>query len=162
MVLAFYYIWYRPERWQPATFTPLEFYNSTDPKTLRRHCEEAKGAGIDGFIISFWGIHELGKLDSVVRVLDECGLKYTVYIEVSRSANDLIRQIDTVLKLFGGRRNFLRINKKPAIFIYGRVINSLSVFQMDSVLKSFSGILMFADGGGQTLNIFFKSSPQVP
>jgi hypothetical protein len=157
MVLAFYYIWYRPERWQSATFTPIEFYNSTDPKTVRRHCEEAKRAGIDGFIISFWGMHELEKLDSVVRVLDGCGLKYTVYIEVSRSAKDLIRQIDTVLKFFGERRNFLRINKKPTIFIYGRVINSLSVFQMDSALKSFPGILMFADGGGQTLNLLFKN-----
>lgn len=116
MVLAFYYIWYRPERWQSATFTPLEFYNSTDPKTIRRHCEEAKGAGIDGFIISFWGIHQLGKLDSVVRVLDECGLKYTVYIEVSRSANDLIRQIDTVLKFFGGEEELFEDQQETRNF----------------------------------------------
>ena len=157
MVLAFYYIWYKPERWGAATFTPIEFYNSVDPKTLKRHCDEAKKGGIDGFIISFWGKHEIGKLDSILKIFDNCVIKYTVYMETSKSASDLIRQIDTVLKVFGRRKNFLRIGGKLAIFIYARIINSLNVIQMDSLVKAFPNLVMFADGGGQTLNILFKN-----
>ncbi len=157
MILAFYYIWYRPERWSSATFTPVEFYNSTDPRTLRRHCEEAKRAGIDGFIVSFWGKHEISKLDSVFKIFDECDIKYTVYFESSVSAADLIKQIDSILRVFGKRKNFLRFHGDPVIFIYGRIINSLNFLQMDSVIRAFPRLIIFADGGGQTLNVLFRN-----
>ncbi len=157
MVLAFYYMWYSPKRWKEATYTPLEPYNSLEVKTLRRHCKEAKYAGIDGFIISFWGIHQLKNIELASKVFDRCGLKYTVYIEVGSSAKDVINQIDKVLKNFGKRKGFLRIKGKPVIFIYGRVINSLSIFQLDSISKHFKDVILFADGRGMTINIIFKN-----
>jgi len=158
MVLAFYYMWYAPDRWKEATYTPLENYNSLEIKTLERHCKEAKYAGIDGFIISFWGIHQLKNIELASKVFDRCGLKYTIYVEVGGNAKDVINQIDEVLKNFGKRKGFLRIKGKPVVFIYGRVINSLSVFQLDSISKHFEDdVILFADGRGMTTNILFKN-----
>lgn len=150
-------MWYSSGKWENATYTPLEFYNSTDYKTLKRHCKEAKYALIDGFIISFWGIHEINKLKLASRVFDECGLKYTVYVESGKSASDVINQVNTVLKIFGGNKGFLRINGKPAIFLYGRVIDNLNTVQLDSISKALKGILIFADERGQTTNVLFKN-----
>ena len=71
-VLAFYYPWYgTPEgpsgewvHWNPnrrhhdsAHDPAYGFYDSSDPETVRRHIREAKSAGIDGFIASWWGPH---------------------------------------------------------------------------------------------------------
>ena len=69
-VLAFYYSWYGiPEgpsgrwvHWNPykshrdSAHIPLAgYYDSQDPETVRRHIHEAKEAGIDGFIATWWG-----------------------------------------------------------------------------------------------------------
>lgn len=69
-VFAFYYPWYgnptgpgkRWVHWNPyslnhnATHTPVAgYYDSQDPSIIRRHINEAKAAGIDGFIVSWWG-----------------------------------------------------------------------------------------------------------
>ncbi len=150
-------MWYSSGKWGDATYTPLEFYNSTDYKTLKRHCKEAKYANIDGFIISFWGIHEINKLEIASKVFEKCGLKYTVYVEVGRSARDVINQVDTALKLFGERKGFLRINGKPVVFLYGRVMDNLNTVQLDSISRAFKDILIFADERGQTTNILFRN-----
>src|SRR3954464_11288013 len=54
-VLAYYYIWYNVTSWNRAKSDyPLAGrYSSDEPSVMRRQIEEAKSAGIDGFIVSW-------------------------------------------------------------------------------------------------------------
>lgn len=58
MVRAFYYPWYDSLRnWKSPTLQdrPATPYVSHDPAAIERHIEEARSAGIDGFLSSWWG-----------------------------------------------------------------------------------------------------------
>lgn len=54
-VLAYYYIWFNPDSWERAKvdFPLLGRYSSDDTEVMRQHVRWAKGAGIDGFIVSW-------------------------------------------------------------------------------------------------------------
>ena len=54
-ILAYYYIWYNTSSWDRAkTDTPLlGTYSSDDLAVMRQHIQEAKAAGITGFIVSW-------------------------------------------------------------------------------------------------------------
>jgi hypothetical protein len=54
-ILAYYYIWYNTNSWNRAkTDTPLlGAYSSDDLAVMRQHIQEAKAAGITGFIVSW-------------------------------------------------------------------------------------------------------------
>ena len=72
-VLAFYYTWYgTPElhdgwiHWEKVdpdrkeisaatNYPEIGAYDSHDPKVIDRHIAQAKAAGIDGFITTWWG-----------------------------------------------------------------------------------------------------------
>jgi hypothetical protein len=57
MLLAFYYLWYGLEDWNSPTLQdrPLHPYASSDTAALSRHIDQAKEAGIQGFLASWWG-----------------------------------------------------------------------------------------------------------
>ena len=59
LVLAYYYVWYgAPEHtddWEAVYEPLLGRYDSGDPEVIRQHISWAKEAGIDGFLISWWG-----------------------------------------------------------------------------------------------------------
>ncbi len=54
-IMAYYYIWYDPSSWDRAKIdTPsLGKYSSDDVSVMRQHIQEAKAAGIQGFIVSW-------------------------------------------------------------------------------------------------------------
>jgi hypothetical protein len=54
-VLAYYYIWYTPTSWQRAKrdLPLLGPYSSDQASVMRQHVTWAKGAGINGFIVSW-------------------------------------------------------------------------------------------------------------
>jgi hypothetical protein len=54
-VLAYYYIWFDPSSWDRAKvdYPSLGKYSSDDISVMRQHIQEAKAAGIDGFIVSW-------------------------------------------------------------------------------------------------------------
>ena len=65
-VLAFYYPWYSAETWRDVDVTKHTIsnvahfpvagpYESHAPKLIARHCAWARQAGIDGWIVSWWG-----------------------------------------------------------------------------------------------------------
>src|ERR1700736_3613143 len=54
-LFAHYYIWFTPTSWNRAKidYPLIGRYSSADPAVMREQIQEAKAAGIDGFIVSW-------------------------------------------------------------------------------------------------------------
>lgn len=79
MMFTYYYIWYKPEKWwsppndPSVTDTPtLGHYSSSEVAVIDQHIDQAKQAGLDGFIVS-WGMY-MGK-DTLALVAERARLK---------------------------------------------------------------------------------------
>jgi hypothetical protein len=57
LVLAFYYAWYDRKTWQSGQVpdVPLAPYASANPEAMARQIDQASGAGIDAFVLNWWG-----------------------------------------------------------------------------------------------------------
>ena len=127
LVLTFYYPWYKT--WhrggkQITRHTPkLGFYNSADTSVIISHIELAKNAGIDGFIISWFGIGSF--TDSVAQImiphLEKNKLKFTIYLESCDSLKQFIDIKKYLWKYFFNSGAYLHSSGKPVLFIYERV-----------------------------------------
>ncbi|MGH2547297.1 MAG: hypothetical protein ACRDHJ_10525, partial [Actinomycetota bacterium] len=134
-VLAFYYPWYQVGDW--AGGMPIAAdnvnptpYDSADPATIDRHIQHAMDAGIDGFIVSWWGGHNSWD-DNVVALEERIppGFTFALYLEVFspafRSEADLVREIDDALDRHGASEHYLRIGGRPVVYVF----SSHNVFQ---------------------------------
>jgi len=159
-VLTFYYPWYgnaaakegsgRSAHWEKvdeekhdiaaSTHYPTGgAYDSHDPAVIARHCAEAKAAGIDGLIISWWGKNDFTD-NPVERILDACktaGLQSTVYYETVPGKN-LQNAVDDCLYLierYGRHPGWLKVAGRPALFIYGRAIGEIKLDGWRTVIE---------------------------
>jgi hypothetical protein len=57
LVLAFYYAWYDQKTWQSGKVpdVPLAPYASANREAMTRQIDQAQGAGIDAFVVNWWG-----------------------------------------------------------------------------------------------------------
>jgi glycoprotein endo-alpha-1,2-mannosidase len=175
-VMAFYYPWYgvpdgpggagRTVHWgridaadkdiQASTDYPeLGAYDSHDPKVIDRHCRWAKDAGIDTFIVSWWG-HNHYTDRAMDKILDGCerhGLSACIYYETvprpqtpQSAADDIVKVLDK----YGEHPAHLRINGKPVVFVYGRALQELGLTDWLKAVelvngKSKSGVTAIGD-----------------
>ena len=156
-VLAFYYPWYgTPEfsgRWYHysgvdfrlktiANFTHYPSvgpFDSNDPEVVARHMQLAKRAGIDGFIVSWWGqgSFEDRAMPLILSEAAKKGIEITVYYEMvpkpvcpENAASDLLY----ILNNYGSHKAFQKLNGKPVVFIYERAIKQLKQAEWASLL----------------------------
>lgn len=160
-LLAFYYAWYGTPngpmgngRWihwysygyYMAKNHPLiGLYDSWDEKVIKEHILEAIEAGIDGFVVSWWGpgsyeTDTVYKMLRIVQDLKKEGKKFytTVYYEGyegKTSLKNVIEDLTFVLEEFSDKEGFLKINNQPVVFIYSRAINNIPKNQWNIVLK---------------------------
>ena len=110
-----------------------DVYDSSDPSTIKRHIELAKKAGIDAFIFSWWGrgTFEDNVLKTFARISEEEGFKFSIYYEgtfvwyqdIVKSYQNIISYIEndlSHLSQYFDFPNYLKIEGKPVVFIYGR------------------------------------------
>ena len=144
LVLAFHYPWYGARdgpaggwvHWgepdgesipESAHYPILGPYDSLDPGLVEVQIRLAQGAGIDGFISSWWGPGE--REDEAFAMLlkkaEELGFCTTIYFESVRTSDrpvltslDVARELEYVLDTYGGSEAFLRLWGKPVIFVY--------------------------------------------
>lgn len=160
-VLAFYYGWYGNPRvsgrwvhWRPAgdgvhatniTDTPYDgLYDSHDPAELAREAAAARAAGITGFIASWWGqgSFEDAGMAPLLAAAGRAGLKVTAYLEDAKGADEAARKAQVVAELlyllrrYGADPAWLRVGRKPVVFVYGRAASRLSLPAWQAVLAA--------------------------
>lgn len=128
-VLAFYYAWFDETTWtsgQPADI-PATQYRSADPATIERHVVQAKGAGIDAFVQSWYGPRvEANQTETNFRILLDTAARYqfqaAVDFETSgpffpdRSA--VQSALATLMATHIHHPAYLRLHGKPVIFFW--------------------------------------------
>jgi hypothetical protein len=80
-VLAYYYIWYDSNSWDrtKSDLPLLGSYTSDDITVMRQHIQEAKAAGITGFIVSWKGTDVLNRrLKLLAQVAEQENFKLAV------------------------------------------------------------------------------------
>lgn len=129
LVLADYFAWYDGEDWSGSRSCrisdgdrPQQPYHSDDAETIERHIHMAKGAGIDGFTVHWWGPGD--RTDhNFATVLDKgqgAGFRSTVVFSYHFTGQHGVEAIGDALRhvinQYGGHAGFLRDQGKPVIF----------------------------------------------
>lgn len=129
LVLAFYYTWFDEHSWgaNKVPDTPAELYVSRDRGAMARHIEQAKAAGIDAFVVSWYGPRvENNQTETNLRaLLDEAaarGFRIAVDFEVTSpfygGAGDVQNGLATLLATHAQHPAYLRSDGKPVIFFW--------------------------------------------
>lgn len=137
-VLAFHYGWYgADEGWGRSADggrnhpnTPQGgLYDSVDPAVVARQIEQARSAGVTGFITSWDG--EVGRRDRVLEALLAAapqGFAVTAYIEsTGGSVEALAGRLNRLYERFGGASAWLRLNGAPCVFVFDRVLQEIGL-----------------------------------
>ena len=175
-VLAFYYTWYgRPERhghwvhWgevndeahdiSASTHYPAKgAYDSHDAEIIDGHIELAKGHGLTGFIATWWGQRHFDDraFQTLLERAAKKDFKATVYWEsapgegldqIAQAVADLLY----LLERYGSHPAFLRLDGKPVIFVYGRVMGQVPLRAWPAIITQVEaeypgGCVLVADG----------------
>jgi len=186
-VMTFYYPWYgvpdgpggagRVVHWghidqankniEASTHYPaLGAYDSHDPNAIDQHCRWAKRAGIDTFIVSWWGHGDYS--DRVMpKILDLCqryGLSATIYYETiprPQTPESAAGDITKLLDKYGNHPAFLKVSGKPVVFIYGRTLQEMGLSDWRKAIETINtnykgGFLaigdQFSQGAAQTFD----------
>lgn len=122
---AFYYPWF-PETEEWATrYTPsLGKYDSSDPRVLATHVAQARYAGLNAFISSYWGKDSptAQRLPLLLDAAGREGFHITAYYELKSlptplSSSLLSQEFDSLYQL-SAHPAWLRVAGKPVLFVY--------------------------------------------
>jgi hypothetical protein len=138
---AFYYPWYMTpdisgnwDHWPPdgksnITDHPLlDFYDSNNKTLIKEHIDMAKEAGIDGFIVSWFGINHFTDNASlhIKNVCEQNDFKFTFYYENTSSIDQTINDLEYILNNYANSSAWYKIEGRPVIYIYKRTLENLN------------------------------------
>jgi hypothetical protein len=147
MIWAFYYPWYRGAvsgwgGWADPMYTdrPLNHYRTDDPQAIARQIDQARSAGIDGFIVSYSGPESLyaACLPCMLDLAQERGFFITLYLETinpdaqPRAAWDsetISSWLEYALSTYGSHPAFMRVGGKPLIVVYSSAYTPLETWE---------------------------------
>ena len=121
-VLAYYYAWWGPSDFQNTDFQPLAPYNSDDATVIQTHVQEAQSAGIDGFVMSWYGNGDrtdanLAKLQDIGQ---RTGFRSTIHFETEHfwGVDDVIAQLKAFYQLRINSPSMVTYQGRPVIFFW--------------------------------------------
>jgi hypothetical protein len=129
LVLAFYYTWFDQSTWTPSKVSdiPAQPYVSADRTAMARQVDEAKAAGIDAFVVSWYGPGGASNqtepnFSALLGVAQERGFKLAVDFETAspflKGQNEIVAALKHVLSVHTPRDAYLKMNDRPVIFFW--------------------------------------------
>lgn len=127
MLWAFYYPWYNTSDWSSPQLKdhPVARYASSDARALARHIDQAKSAGIDGFVSSWWGPNH--ETDQNLRLLLDAArdrdFKVAIYLETlengkPQSPDEMARWLAYAISTYRDHSAYMKVNGKPVMAIW--------------------------------------------
>jgi len=131
IALAYYYIWFKPDRWptKPGQGNAaledvhplLGPYDSSDPEVIRAHVEMAQRAKLDAFAVSWFDQPDwTAKLERVIEIAS--GRDFEVCIDLEGDGRTLDEIYDALLYYLTAHRDDRRVLRKegvPVVLIWG-------------------------------------------
>ena len=130
LVLAFYYTWFDENSWSPSQVPdlPLQTYASRDRGVMDRHIAQAQGAGIDAFVVSWygpWGGVNNQTESNFAALLDVAaarGFKVALDVEVvspfAGGSGAVVEMLRHGLAVHANHPAYLRVNGRPVLFFW--------------------------------------------
>lgn len=124
---AFFYPWYTMESWDSDVLKdePARRYSSADSRVVSRQIQQAKKAGIDGFISSWWGPGDYTdrNLRLLLRKARIENFKVFIYFETIGETGPLDgatieRSIEYVIDNYKDKESYLKYKNKPVIALW--------------------------------------------
>jgi hypothetical protein len=126
LVLAFYYAWYDQKTWQSGQVPdlPLTPYASANREAMARQIDQAKGAGIDAFVLNWWGKGNQTEknLRALLEIAAQKGFRVAVDFDINSpfmggvgSYADNLRHLHAV---HAAHPAYLRYQGRPVVFFY--------------------------------------------
>jgi len=126
LVLAFYYAWFDNNTWNSNKVSdlPATLYNSDDHAAIARQIDQAKGAGIDAFVLNWWGKGNRTEknLKAMLDIAAQKGFRVTVDFDInSPFMGGVGSYADNLKHLHSTHANhaaYLRYQGRPVVFFY--------------------------------------------
>ena len=126
LVLAFYYDWFDENTWKPDKVPdmPAPLYASRDPGAISRHIQQARDAGIDAFVVSWWGAGNPTDdnfkvmLDLASRMNFHAAVDFELTSPFYNSKDDVVNSLRNLIANRVNHPGYLRSEGKPVIFFW--------------------------------------------
>ncbi len=129
MVLAYFYGWFNSGQWSAGELLdrPAEPYDSADAGVMSRQIGQAQSAGIDGFVMSWFGPGEpytSGVFGTLLNQASSQGFHVAVDIDMGQGFLSTIEEaqgaVDHAIHSLGSHPAYLRYDGKPVIFFWNQ------------------------------------------
>jgi Glycosyl hydrolase family 99 len=138
MLWAFYYSWYYLRSWADPRLRdhPLIPYVSNDTQAIARQIDEAKSAGIDGFVSSWWGPGDITDriLPALLNLAEQKNFHIAIYLETlsnqgPRSPDELLRWLTYFIPKYRDNPAYIKVDGKPLIVVWSSGAEPLTAWQ---------------------------------